>query len=90
MPALIPKAFTEQSQPFVWVCSDCNMLFSTRQLPGTYPASDIVRINREFAQHSRRRHPGAVVVTLQDFHEEKAAPSLMESLRGWVRAVRVD
>lgn len=85
MPALIPKAFTEHNQAFVWVCSDCNMLFATRQLPNGYPASDVRRINGDFAQHSQRRHPGTVVVLLQELGEPEPAPSLMQSLRAWVR-----
>lgn len=85
MPALIPKVFTEQHEPFVWVCSDCDKQFSTSHLPKHGVKPDIFGINRDFAQHCRRCHPKAVVVALPQGEEQKA--TLVETLFGWLRVV---
>lgn len=85
MPALIPKAFTEQHEPFVWVCSDCDKQFPLSQLPNQSMRPNILTINRDFAQHCRRSHPKAVVVALPQPEEQKT--SLVDALFGWLRAV---
>ena len=88
MPALIPKAFTKQQEPFVWVCSDCDKPFSTSHLPNQPMTTNIHGINRDFAHHCRRLHPKAVIVALPQPEEKK--PSFVDTLFGWLSTVWVD
>ncbi|HET8826160.1 MAG TPA: hypothetical protein VFM77_13575 [Terriglobales bacterium] len=88
MPALIPKALTEQSETLVWVCSDCDKPFSTSHLPNRRVTPNIHGINRDFAHHCRRHHPRTVVVALPHADEQKV--TLVDTLYGWLRAVWVD
>lgn len=88
MPALIPKAFTEQQEPFLWVCSDCDKPFTAAHLPNRQTTTKVHDINRDFAVHCRRHHPKAVVVALP--HGEGHKGTLIDTLFGWLRAVLVD
>ena len=85
MPALIPKIYTEQKEPFVWLCSDCDQPFSTSEFSSEPRVANIPGLNRDFAQHCRRRHPKSVIVTLP--HSEEQKLSFVETLFGWLRTV---
>ncbi len=88
MPALIPKAFTEQQERFVWVCSDCDQPFSTAHPPNERVKPDIQGVNRDFAHHRWRRHPKTVMVALPQFEEHKT--TLVDTFFGWLRTVRLE
>ena len=66
MPALIARAFNESKVPLMWVCSDCDVLFSLDNFPGAQlKKSDIRHVNRNFRKHCKQKHPKAVVIELE-------------------------
>jgi hypothetical protein len=66
MPALIPRAFTDQHLALTWICSDCDVLFSLDSFPTgkQLRVADVRRINRLFRKHCKQKHPKGIVVEL--------------------------
>jgi hypothetical protein len=66
MPALIARAFNESKVPLMWVCSDCDVLFSLDNFPGArLKKSDLRQVNRNFRKHCKQKHPRAVIIELE-------------------------
>jgi hypothetical protein len=65
MAALLEAAFVEDSTvPFVWVCSQCDAVFSLDRMTSTPSTTQIQRVNSNFHAHCRGVHMGAPVIGL--------------------------
>jgi len=60
MPALIPRE--SQSQNAVWVCSDCDALFTASHPKDRLVPTETIRVKTAFLRHCRRHHRKGVIL----------------------------
>jgi hypothetical protein len=69
MPSLTPVAFeASTNKPFVWICSECGVLFSPTRI--NFEPGEIDEINTEFTAHSEKEHHGSSILRLKKPRED--------------------
>src|ERR1035438_10070505 len=79
MPTLIAVAsIGETSQPFVWTCSECPVVFSLERMLSNPTVSQLLKVDSEFRIHCKERHPESSFIGLR-FQPQKGMPARLES-----------
>ena len=65
MPSLKAVTYFETTdKAFVWVCSDCDAVFTLRRMTPTPTITELHRTDSDFRTHCKHTHPGSSVIGL--------------------------
>lgn len=82
MPALIPKE--SENDNTLWVCSDCDAVFTASHPRDRLPPGEIIRVNTAFIRHCQRHHRNTVIVPLPEAPDSSRFGRVMLILE-WLR-----
>lgn len=82
MPALIPRESEKNNA--VWVCSDCDAVFTASHPRDRLAPGEITRLNTAFIRHCRRHHRNTVIVPVPEAPDPSRFGRLMRILE-WLK-----